>query len=97
MAGASGGLIFINGLGAIFGPLITGWAMSTVGPAGFFWFTVILFVLIIAYGMFRMTQRSATAVEDTGSYVAVLPNAGAMAVEVAQDIAIEEAREEDQA
>jgi len=94
MAGASGGLIFLNGLGAISGPLITGWAMSVVGPGGFFWFTLVLFAALIGYGLFRMTQRETIAVEDTGSYVAVMPAVGAMAVEVAQDIAIEEARDE---
>ena len=94
MAGASGGLIFINGFGAIGGPLITGWAMELVGPSGFFWFTLMLFAVLIVYGLYRTTQRAAISVEDTGSYVPVMPNAGAMAVEVAQDIAIEEARDE---
>ncbi len=94
MAGASGGLLFINGFGAIGGPLITGWAMDFVGPAGFFWFTLVLFSLLVAYGLYRTTQRSAIAVEDTGVYVPVMPAAGAMAVEVAQDIAIEDARDE---
>ena len=32
MAAASGGLIFINGLGAISGPIVTGWIMGNVGP-----------------------------------------------------------------
>ncbi len=95
MAGASGGLIFINGLGAIGGPLITGWAMDVVGPSGFFWFTLILFILLVAYGSYRATQRSTIAVEDTSIYVPVSPTVGAMAVEVAQDIAIEEARDDE--
>ncbi|MEM6310525.1 MAG: MFS transporter [Pseudomonadota bacterium] len=94
MAGASGGLMFINGFGAIGGPLITGWAMGAVGPPGFFWFSIVLFAVLIVYGSYRMTQRSTIDVEDTGAYVPVMPAAGAMAVEVAQDIAIEEARDE---
>ena len=94
MAGASGGLVFINGLGAIGGPLITGWAMSTFGPAGFFWFVLLLFAVMVGYGLYRMTQRPATSVQDASSYVAISPAVGAMAVEVAQDIAIEEARDE---
>jgi len=88
-------LIFINGLGAIGGPLITGWAMDVVGPSGFFWFTLILFILLVAYGSYRATQRSTIAVEDTSIYVPVSPTVGAMAVEVAQDIAIEEARDDE--
>ena len=94
MAGASGGLVFINGLGAISGPLITGWAMSAFGPSGFFWFTIMLFASLVFYGLYRMTVRAAVPVEDTAGYVPVMPAAGAMAVEVAQDIAIEEARDE---
>lgn len=91
MAGASGGLIFVNGLGAISGPLITGYAMDVVGPAGFFWFCLALFSALSLYGIYRSTQREAVSVEDASSLVALSPSAGAMAVEVAQEIAIEEA------
>ena len=31
MAAGSGGLIFINGVGAIIGPIITGWALGRWG------------------------------------------------------------------
>lgn len=93
MAGASGGLLFVNGLGAIAGPLITGWAMETIGPSGFFIFCFFLFAGLVAYGLYRATQRSGVAVEDTGSFVAISPSSGAVAVEVAQEIAIEEALE----
>ncbi|MEP4195406.1 MAG: MFS transporter [Aliishimia sp.] len=95
MAGVSGGLIFVSGLGAITGPLITGQAMDVAGPAGFFVFCFVLFIAMAVYGLYRSTQRSGTAVEDTGSYVALSPSTGAMAVEVAQEIAIEEALEDE--
>jgi MFS family permease len=94
MAGASGGLLFVNGMGAIAGPLITGWAMETVGPPGFFWFTSLLFTLLALYGLYRMTQRSTVAVGDYGAYIPMTPNAGPVAAELAQDLAIEEAQEE---
>jgi MFS family permease len=35
MPAASGGLVFTFGLGAIVGPLATGWAMQTIGPFAF--------------------------------------------------------------
>jgi MFS family permease len=36
MASASGGMMFINGLGAVLGPVITGWMMGTaLGPGAF--------------------------------------------------------------
>ncbi len=97
MAGASGGLIFVNGLGAIAGPLITGSAMDIVGPAGFFWFCLTLFAALALYGLYRATQRESLSAEETSSYVAISPVAGAMAVEVAQEIAIEEALDDDSA
>jgi len=35
MAAASGGLLFVNGLGAVSGPLILGWMMDEIGPGGY--------------------------------------------------------------
>ncbi|WP_370401203.1 MFS transporter [Sulfitobacter sp. JB4-11] len=98
MAAASGGLIFINGLGAILGPIITGWIMGTaIGPAGFYLFTGVLFVALAVYAAYRSTQRKSVAVEDTGSYVAILPSATAVAVEYAQEYVIETEQEEEEA
>lgn len=87
MAAASGGLIFLNGVGAISGPLITGWIMSQVGPAGFFLFLAILLGVLAGYAMYRMTQRPAPSVEETSAYAAVLPTASALAVEAAHEAA----------
>ncbi len=83
-AGASGGLIFINGLGAISGPVITGWAMDQIGPPGFFWFTFVLFVVLSVYGGYRMTRRAAPA-GGAGAYVTVPQAASTVAVEIAFD------------
>ncbi|AXI47016.1 MFS transporter [Sulfitobacter sp. SK012] len=95
MAAASGGLIFINGLGAIAGPIITGWLMSTtLGPGGFYLFTGVLFVSLAGYAGFRSTRGRTIAVEDTGSYVAIYPAATAVALEIAQEYAIESDLEE---
>ena len=89
MAAASGGLIFINGLGAITGPLITGAMMDAVGPAGFYLFTGALFVALVAYAAYRSTRRRAIPVEDTGAYVPVAPSYTSVALEYAQEYAIE--------
>ena len=48
MASASAGMLFINGLGAITGPLIIGWVMDTVGPQGFFILIAVLLLLLTA-------------------------------------------------
>lgn len=81
MAGASAGLLFINGLGAISGPVITGWLMATVGPRGFFLFMALLFTALVSYAAYRMTQRRYTP-DATSSFTAVSPSATAIALEV---------------
>lgn len=97
MAAASGGLVFINGLGAIAGPLITGWAMDLVGPPGFWMFAGSLIAILAVYGLYRATQRAAIPVEDTGSFVTMSPAVTPVAVELAQEIAVDDAKEEDAA
>ncbi|MFY9212519.1 MAG: MFS transporter [Aestuariivita sp.] len=94
MAAASGGLVFLNGLGAITGPLITGWAMGVFGPSGFWIFAGSLIALLAVYGIYRSTQRPSVAVADTGSFVTMSPSVTPVAVGVAQEIASEEAKED---
>ncbi|MEM8576264.1 MAG: MFS transporter [Pseudomonadota bacterium] len=95
MAAASGGMIFINGLGAIAGPLIVGVLMDALGPAGFFAFIAGLFAALVGYALWRATQREAVSVEDTGAYVPVSPTATPLAMEYAQEYAIETELSED--
>ena len=89
MAAASGGLIFINGLGAILGPIITGYMMDVVGPGGFYLFTGILFAALVPYAAYRSTVRKSIPVDETGAYVAVAPSYTSVALEYAQEYAIE--------
>jgi MFS family permease len=92
MASASGGLLFLNGLGAISGPLFTGYLMTEIGPSGFFVILAALLGLLTVYGFYRMTQRGISDV-DTSSYATVLPTTSVVAVEIAQELAIEAAEE----
>lgn len=93
MASSAGGLLFINGVGAVGGPLIAGWLMQSTGPRGYWLFQFVLLFGISLYAMWRMTRRAAIAVEDTASYVAVSPSSTPIAAEVAQEVAIEMAEE----
>jgi MFS family permease len=94
MAAASGVMIFINGLGAILGPVITGWMMGTsLGPGGFYLFTALLFVALAVYAAYRSTRRAGIPVDETGNYIALYPSATSVAVEVAQEVSIEVAQE----
>jgi len=95
MASASGGLLFLNGLGAISGPLFTGYLMTEIGPTGFFVILAALLGLLTVYGFYRMTQRRISDL-DTSSYATVLPTTSVVAVEIAQELAIEAAEELDE-
>ena len=94
MPAASAGLVFINGLGAIGGPLITGWMMAEIGPSGFFLFIGALFVLMAGYAGWRMTQRAAPSPEETSGYAMVVPSASVVAVEAVLEASHEEAEPE---
>jgi len=96
MAAASGGMVFINGLGAISGPIITGWIMEFYGPPGFFLFIAALMLVLAGYAAYRMTQRAAPSVDDTSTYAAISPTSTPVAVEFAQEYAIEEAQSEEE-
>ncbi|MGB3245768.1 MAG: MFS transporter [Sulfitobacter sp.] len=96
MAAASGGMVFINGLGAIFGPIITGWIMGTaLGPPGFYLFTAVLFAVLAVYAAYRSTRRAAVPVDETGNYMPLSPSSTATAVEYAQEYVIETELEEE--
>ncbi|WP_101068131.1 MFS transporter [Roseovarius salinarum] len=87
MAAASGGMVFINGLGAVAGPLVTGWLMGMIGPRGFFLFIAGLMLAMAGYAAYRMTQRAAPAPDETESYAPVVPSASPVSVELAQEYA----------
>lgn len=96
MAAASGGLVFINGLGAIAGPVITGWLMgdAVFGPPGFFLFIAALLLAMALYALYRTTQRASIPVDETGTMSTLYPTASPVAFEVAQEVAIEAAEAE---
>ncbi len=74
MASASAQLLFVNGVGAIGGPLVTGWLMSVAGPGGFFVFLGVLMAMLAAYALWRMTRRAAVPENETqGRYVVMSP------------------------
>ncbi len=81
MAAASGGLLFVNGVGAILGPLTIGWLMGVIGPSGFFLFIVVLMLMLVIYAVWRMTQRPSIPVAETGPFAAVSPVVSAATVE----------------
>jgi len=81
MAAASAGLLLINGAGSVFGPILTGWLMASIGPEGFWVYMAVLLAALAAYGGWRMTQRATPDVDQ--NYAILSPSATPVAVETA--------------
>jgi MFS family permease len=94
MAAAAGGMLFINGVGAIAGPLMLGWMMSLMGPGGYFFYIAILMFAMVLYAIYRMTQRPAPQASPSDGFAPVTRSASPVAVEFAQEIAIDAAQNE---
>jgi MFS family permease len=57
MLGASGKLILLYGLGAIFGPLVVGQFMSKLGSAGFMAFMMVCYGTIAGFAFWRRLKK----------------------------------------
>lgn len=79
MAAASSGMLFLNGFGAVFGPLVAGGVMHLLGAPGYFLFIGLLFAALAGYTAWRMRQRMAPT--ETGGYAGLAPLAQTVAVE----------------
>ncbi len=98
MAAASAGFIFINGVGAISGPILLGFVMGQFGEAAFWVVVAVLMSGMAFYGGVRALQRpSETSIEDQVSYTPVMANASPVAMELAQEIYIDAELDEQEA
>ena len=98
MPAASGGLVFVNGMGAIAGPPVMGVLMGLIGPEGFWFFLAAVLAGIAVYGLYRVTQRSTVFAEEDNyeavSYANIMPGtASPVAVEAAQELYVEATEE----
>ena len=75
MASASARLLFVNGVGAIGGPLVTGWLMETAGPEGFWVFVGLIMLVLAGYAIWRMSRRASKPVEDASAFRPLSPSA----------------------
>ena len=83
MAAAAGGLLFVNGLGAILGPVALGGALGALGPSGFWAFCGALLAAIALYAALRMVRRPTQVTGEAVAFTPVFPAASAVAVEAA--------------
>jgi hypothetical protein len=86
MAAASGGLLFINGLGAIAGPLAVGWTMGWLGPQGFWAIIAVMMLGLALYALWRMRAAPARAiVGDRTSFAPLAATATSLATGAVQE------------
>lgn len=88
MPSAAAGLMFMGGVGSIGGPVIVGQLMQSLGSWAWFAYILACMALISVYGLFRMTRRAALGPAETGRFTAITPSVGAVAMEIAQEVAI---------
>ena len=90
MPATSAGLLFINGFGAMTGPILVGYAMSELGIHWFFITIAVLMAVICVYGIYRMTQRVYDiAPEDAAPHVVLTSRTTAVGAEFAIEAADE--------
>jgi len=83
MSAASGGMIFISGVGAMGGPILIGYAMNEYGNQSFFIFLALWMAIICAYGSYRITQRAARVVGDAAPYIPLTTRVSQVGTEIA--------------
>lgn len=89
MASASAGLLFINGFGAMFGPIVVGFLMSALDPVWFFVSCSILLATLAGYGLWRSTRRPAVPLEAQVPYVPISARATYLTANLAAEAAID--------
>ena len=94
MPAASGGLMFLNGSGAMGGPIIAGFLMSRYGNHWFYITIAVLMLAVCIYGMYRITQRDTISIDDQAPMMPITARTTAVMTEVATEIAIEQAEED---
>lgn len=95
MASAAGGLVVLNGVGAASMPVVVGYAMDGFGPESFLWAVTVSFGAVASYALYRMTKRASTPVEETLPSAPIGMITTSVAVEYAQEAAIEQAAADD--
>jgi len=73
MVAASGTLVFVSGIGATLGPLLTAIGMDYIGPEAFYYSISLSLGLVAAFALWRVTQRQGISFEDRGDFVAMAP------------------------
>ncbi|MBL4907401.1 MAG: MFS transporter [Sneathiella sp.] len=79
MVAASSGLILVNGVGAVVGPVAISSLMAYYGASAFFVFLAAAHVFIAVFTLYRMSITDAVPLEDQGDFVAMPMRSGTIA------------------
>lgn len=67
--GATRSMLLLYGLGALFGPLLSGWIMDFGGAVGLPLFSAAMLLLFNLYGLYRITRRAPLPLEEQAEFV----------------------------
>ena len=95
MASGAGCMVFINGVGAIGGPLLVGALLETLGAHGFFVYLALVTTGLSAFAIVRMSIRPSTPVEDPAAFSYVVQSSSPVAADMAQDFAVSQQETQD--
>lgn len=65
----AGGLLMVNGIASVIGPLLASGTMQVVGAAGLFAFTAVSHGVMALFTLYRMQRRAAPAPEEKTDFV----------------------------
>lgn len=87
MVAASGTLVLVGGVGAIFGPMLASVSMNSLGTDGFFIGLTGVFAVLAMFALYRMTRRASVPLEEQGHYVTDTFYSSAVSTEYAVETA----------
>ncbi len=68
MVAASASLVLVQGIGASFGPLVSGAVMGGIGPSGYFWCLAVIHLAVGGFALYRMACRPSLSLDEQGPY-----------------------------
>lgn len=95
MIAASGALVLVGGLGAVFGPVLIASIMDYFGDEFLFWSMAAAHALIGVFGLVRMLMRPPVPLDKQGKSTATAVHPSGAAIESIQQYASSEADEDD--
>ncbi len=80
--GVSSLLSFVAGVGSIMGPIAAATAMDAMGPAGLYWMTGTLFLVVSLFSMLRIFSREGVPKEQRRPFASIPTRAGSVMIQM---------------